>query len=520
MLPWVSEVCSMYVSARGRPVDDAVHRGGVGEMAAQTEDPARADDAVLRGPQPAPGVATATDAPDVIRRAAQLTADLEAVRDDLWSLSSDELGPALAVVGELVRAAEAAMTGVTAEAVERGVVHESRAASATAWVREQGGVVAPGRAHRVATVAQATLEPGTQRVREAIWGGGICLDLAAMALRESAKTMPVLPGADRSEVLGYFLQHASGPGARPRELVALQREIVARFGEDTLDDLDDRAKEASGLTERNLPTGLVRFVVDLNQPDAARLRGAVDGLSAPQPEGDHGRTVPDPRSPARRRADALMELIERAQADDEGRNASGCGLAGSSTLIVTLSAETLRQRLSCADPAGRRRGWGRGISELVDGGPDTCGSSTFGDVFTAAELRQIACDADIVPMLLGTDSAPLDVGRTSRAATPSQRALLAVRDGGCTFPGCDRPPSWCHAHHVVHWADGGPTDIDNLALLCVRHHRVVHRDCLTARLVGGRWVWELGDGPVGETSPWAPPEDDPPDESPPGEAPP
>ncbi|OLT35340.1 hypothetical protein BJF82_00855 [Kytococcus sp. CUA-901] len=136
---------------------------------------------------------------------------------------------------------------------------------------------------------------------------------------------------------------------------------MARFGEDTLDDLDDRAKEASGLTERNLPTGLVRFVVDLNQPDAARLRGAVDGLSAPQPEGDHGRTVPDPRSPARRRADALMELIERAQADDEGRNASGCGLAGSSTLIVTLSAETLRQRLSCADPAGRRRGWGRGI---------------------------------------------------------------------------------------------------------------------------------------------------------------
>lgn len=325
-------------------------------------------------------------------------------------------------------------------------------------------------------------------------------------------------------MLGYFLQQASGPGATPRELLNLQREIVARFGQDTLDDLDERAKEASGLTERPLPSGLVRFQWDLNQPDAARVRSAVEGLAAPQPEGDQGRTVPDPRSPARRRSVALLELVARAQAADEGQGAKGCGLSGSTTLIVTTTVDSLKQRLATVGPAVRR-GWGRGIAELVDGGPDTCGRSTFDDVFTAAQLREAACDADLLPAVLGSDSAPLEVGRRVRLATPSQRALLAERDGGCTFPGCGRPPGWCHAHHVQHWADGGPTDVDNLALLCGRHHRVVHRDGLTARLVNGRWVWDLsGDPPrehgpwsvglPGEAPPWADPDQRPPDDPP------
>jgi HNH endonuclease len=60
-------------------------------------------------------------------------------------------------------------------------------------------------------------------------------------------------------------------------------------------------------------------------------------------------------------------------------------------------------------------------------------------------------------------------------ATPAQRRALAARDGGCLFPGCDTPPIWCEPHHwLIHWLDGGPTDLDNLALLCRRHHRFVH----------------------------------------------
>jgi HNH endonuclease len=85
-----------------------------------------------------------------------------------------------------------------------------------------------------------------------------------------------------------------------------------------------------------------------------------------------------------------------------------------------------------------------------------------------------AAMALLPPVLGGAPSQPLDVGRTSRVVQPAQRAALAVRDGGCVFPDCDRPLGWCEAHHLIHWLDAGPTDLDNLALLCRAHHRAVH----------------------------------------------
>jgi hypothetical protein len=90
------------------------------------------------------------------------------------------------------------------------------------------------------------------------------------------------------------------------------------------------------------------------------------------------------------------------------------------------------------------------------------------------------------PVLGGAPTQPLDLGRTTRVVSPAQRTALAVRDGGCVFAGCDRPLEWCEAHHLWHWLDGGPTDLDNLALLCRAHHRAVHE--------GG---WRLIRGPDG-----------------------
>jgi len=91
------------------------------------------------------------------------------------------------------------------------------------------------------------------------------------------------------------------------------------------------------------------------------------------------------------------------------------------------------------------------------------------------------------PVLGGAPSRPLDVGRATRVVSPAQRSALAVRDGGCVFPGCSRPLAWCEGHHVWHWLDGGPTDLDNLALVCRAHHRAVHE--------GG---WRLIRGPDGQ----------------------
>ena len=88
--------------------------------------------------------------------------------------------------------------------------------------------------------------------------------------------------------------------------------------------------------------------------------------------------------------------------------------------------------------------------------------------------RRIACDAGIIPAVLGSVSQPLDVGRQSRLATGPLRRALVLRDRGCAFPGCDRPPRWTDAHHVQHWSDDGPTELSNLVLLCSFHHRLIH----------------------------------------------
>jgi hypothetical protein len=90
--------------------------------------------------------------------------------------------------------------------------------------------------------------------------------------------------------------------------------------------------------------------------------------------------------------------------------------------------------------------------------------------------------------MIGVDDngQPLWEGRKKRYFTRAQRRALATRDGGCVFPGCGAPPSWCHAHHVVEWRNGGPTDVDNGVLLCAFHHRLIHRGEFQLRMVRGR----------------------------------
>jgi HNH endonuclease len=110
--------------------------------------------------------------------------------------------------------------------------------------------------------------------------------------------------------------------------------------------------------------------------------------------------------------------------------------------------------------------------------------------------RLQAAMALLPPVLGGAPSQPLDVGRASRVVQPAQRSALAVRDGGCGFPGCDRPLAWCEAHHLVHWLHGGPTDLANLALLCRAHHRAVHE--------GGWRLTRQPDGQLTATPPHRP----------------
>jgi hypothetical protein len=123
-----------------------------------------------------------------------------------------------------------------------------------------------------------------------------------------------------------------------------------------------------------------------------------------------------------------------------------------------------------------------GLNDLIDG----LGVATLdtGGQLCAAEARCLACDATIIPMVLGSDSMPLDVGRHQRLATAALRDALGHRDNGCAFPACERPPRYCHAHHILSWLDGGDTSLRNMCLLCEYHHTIVHRQGWHIRLDG------------------------------------
>jgi hypothetical protein len=97
-----------------------------------------------------------------------------------------------------------------------------------------------------------------------------------------------------------------------------------------------------------------------------------------------------------------------------------------------------------------------------------------GETITADEARRLACTAGIVPAVLGTDSQPLDLGRTSRLFTAAQRTAMALRDRTCRAEGCQIPATWSEAHHLVPWSQGGRTDLDAGVLLCSWHHHRAH----------------------------------------------
>jgi hypothetical protein len=106
-----------------------------------------------------------------------------------------------------------------------------------------------------------------------------------------------------------------------------------------------------------------------------------------------------------------------------------------------------------------------------------------------ATLELLACNATVRTAVLAPNGALLDLGRTQRLASPAQKTALLARDGGCVIPGCTVPGDAADAHHITWWSRGGPTDLDNLALLCGRHHDEVHQETWDLHIDNGVcWV--------------------------------
>ncbi|MBA3690555.1 MAG: DUF222 domain-containing protein [Actinobacteria bacterium] len=190
--------------------------------------------------------------------------------------------------------------------------------------------------------------------------------------------------------------------------------------------------------------GMVRVDGELD-PEAGET--LLSALGAVQGAETRSRRFDDDRTPAQRRADALGEICR------QWLDASDRPMVGGERphLTVTVAAESLGGGVS-------------GAGEMDHVGP-----------VPREVARRVACDAAVMRVVMSGRSEPLDVGRRTALISPALRRALIVRDGHCRFPGCDRPQTWCDGHHVVHWADGGPTSLENLLLLCRRHHRMIHR---------------------------------------------
>ncbi len=144
--------------------------------------------------------------------------------------------------------------------------------------------------------------------------------------------------------------------------------------------------------------------------------------------------------------------------------------------LVTITASYCSEAAAPAHGGDRPR-----ITVLLDydtlvHGVRTATLIDSGEVISAGEARHLACDADLIPVVLDGTGQPLDVGREQRLFAGGLRQALQTRDQGCVFPGCDRPPRACEAHHLIPWWDGGRTSLGNGVLLCRHHHRLIEPD--------------------------------------------
>ncbi|HJE50941.1 MAG TPA: HNH endonuclease [Tessaracoccus flavescens] len=318
--------------------------------------------------------------------------------------------------------------------------------------------------------------------RDAALEGLISTRHAAAIAKGMAQLPAELPTAAKQRAEEIFVEKADG--VTPQKLAALAPLVLAEVAPELVPSPEDRAASLAAQRERairkrsfkwgddgdgsvwfrgSLPeleaAPLVRMVEAYVESDRRAARRRQDGVRSvrPGPQAIRDARVADlDRTPEQRQADALVELVE-------SHRGAPSTVGDRPRVVVTISESSLRDRVEAA------------------------GVLPSGAEVPAGALRRLACDADVLPVVLGSESEVLDVGRAQRLVTPGIRRTLSLRDGGCVFPGCDKPDASCEAHHVRPWWAGGVTSLDNLALLCPHHHKLVEPD----RYETGRDRWRL-----------------------------
>jgi hypothetical protein len=377
---------------------------------------------------------------ELVGRAAQLhalAAELAAGIDA--QLSGPVAGAALDEMFGVLRQAELAACRLIERVDRSGEFARDGFASTHAYVRERAGE-SGGWASKRVHVGRALADrlPATAAAWEK---GALGLDHAVVIDRATRE----LDDPDQVRVVDEALSGAC-PWASPHDLAALAERIRAATAPEAAADKAARQRAGQKLSLSKSLDGMWRLDAWLDPETGSLLNQALGAFTDSKSTAGEGSVLPDAPI-GLRRALALGEICRQATGHAEGCNGVG---GGRHTMIISTDLETLKTGL----------------------GVGTVGGD--GTVLPAGALRRLACDANLIPAVLGGDGAILDFGRKTRLISAVLRAYLIARDGGCVFPACDRPAAWCQAHHRQPWHDGGRTDRHNLDLLCALHHHLVH----------------------------------------------
>ena len=414
-------------------------------------------------------------------RAAQdeVAALLDPRRGEVWSLGSDELLETTVALHQSACRSDAAMHALVREVDVRGAAVSAGATHTAAWLKarlhlhhghakrvlatarglhdDRSGRLVPDFDHipdvdasgednggASGTDGGATPD-GLRMLREAFAEGSVSGEQVSVVTRTLSKLPPV--DSQTYAAAELFLAEQA-PLRDPSQLARLGRRLRHVLDPDTGEKLSKEEAErvvARSLEIRVGDDGSSTLKGKLDAELTALLLSRLEPLAAPRPAVDG---IPDSRPVAQRRADALYEILQLAGSAPTGPTRHGTR----PTITVTIGLDDLKRDLGSA---GGLLDWSGPIS--------------------AEAARRLACDARIIPVVLGAKGEPLDVGRASYSVSQAIWRGLVARDRGCAFAGCDRPPEWTEAHHnEKHWADGGVTSVETMCLLCDHHHRSVH----------------------------------------------
>jgi hypothetical protein len=435
---------------------------------------------------PEPRRAPFGDRPVLSAARAAATALAGAQPDRLWALYEEEVGRALGHLEQVRAAAERLQVAVLAEATGRGL-GTADGWGAIDWARAAAPGMTEGHAATLHTVARAGADHRLTDLAGAVADGVLPVAKAAQICRFHTEVKGLADPDQLAGITRTLLDATTGvTGLTGRQLgIAIPHAGRLLKPEKDLANEERVRRAHRALYKSAGPAGMTTYRLILDPEGAAILDAAIDPLARPHThacddpdcgcrnsngsgrtgEGNDGGgdtlpAEPDLRSPAARRADALLMVI--------GRGVASPGQApktAKSQLVVIMTLESLREGV---------RGAGLTLGE---------------ELLSAATVRRLACDADLIPVVLGTKGQILDVGRRKRLVTPAIRLAAWLRDRHCTFPGCTIPAQWCDANHGTPWHHGVATSLGNTATLCPRHHTIVHERDLTCTIATTGVTW-------------------------------